>query len=63
MSAAAEPRLIRRLRACLEGLSGSEGGLADFSSAELEKAASWAVHNDGALLVDIQDEQSFRQID
>lgn len=53
-----EPRMITTIREALEG--SPDMGLADISSSTLEKARTWGIHNDGALLVDIEDELNFR---
>ena len=61
MAKTTEPRLIVKIRKILDGLSATEGGLADISTADLDKAIAWAVANDGSLLVDLEDEVDFRQ--
>lgn len=53
-----EPRIIARLRAVDSGAW--DMGMADFSTAELHTARSWAIKNDGNLLILIEDELRFR---
>lgn len=48
------PAIITRLQ---KGLVEVE----DLTNAQLDKAIAWAVHNDPAMLVDLDDEADFRR--